>query len=81
MVKIRLARFGKKNRPFHRIVVIDSRKPRDGAFIEHIGFYDAIKKVETRKEKIEINLERYNYWVSQGAQPSDTVQSLVKCFN
>ncbi len=77
MVRIRLARFGKKNRPFHRIVVANSKKPRDGVCIEKIGYYDPIKKVENRKDKVQLNRERYNYWISQGAQPSNTVMKLV----
>ncbi len=71
-VKIRLRRTGKKNAPAHRIVVADSRTPRDGRFIENLGFYDPRAKLE------QIDLERVDYWLSQGAQPSETVEGIVK---
>lgn len=72
-VKIRLSRIGKKNRPFNRIVVLDSRKKRDGAYLENVGTYDPIKK-----EIIQIHLDRIQDWVSKGAQCSETVTKLVK---
>lgn len=73
-VKIRLKRIGAKNDPAYRLVVADSRSPRDGRFIEEIGTY-----LPTRREQtFEVNLERANYWLSQGAQPSETVASLLK---
>lgn len=71
-VRIRLRRTGKRNAPSHRIVVADGRSPRDGRFIELVGTYDPVKKAET------IDLERVDYWVSQGAQPSDTVWGIIK---
>lgn len=71
-VKIRLRRVGKTNAPCHRIVVADGRSPRDGRFIECIGTYDPRGKAET------IDLERADYWVSQGAQPSETVQAIMR---
>lgn len=72
MVKIRLKKFGTKKRPCYRIVVQDSRKPRDGTTIEEIGTYDPIAK----DAQVAINEERAKYWVSVGAQPSDTVRKL-----
>ncbi|MEI6350789.1 MAG: 30S ribosomal protein S16 [Verrucomicrobiota bacterium] len=73
-VSIRLRREGALNRPYYRIVVTDARSPRDGKFIEHIGNYDP-KKAENNSE---IDLARVDYWVGCGAQPSDTVRSLIK---
>ncbi len=71
-VKIRLRRTGKRNAPAHRIVVVDSRSPRDGRFIENIGLYDPRAKIE------QIDLARADYWLSQGAQASQTVGGIVK---
>jgi len=73
-VSIRLRREGALNRPYYRIVVADSRSPRDGKFIEHIGNYDPKKATDNAS----IDLERADYWISNGAQPSDTVRSLIK---
>jgi small subunit ribosomal protein S16 len=73
-VKIRLKRVGAKNAPAYRIVVADSRSPRDGKFIEEIGSYAPLKKGDNFK----IDLERAKYWVSKGAQPSETVASFIK---
>jgi small subunit ribosomal protein S16 len=73
-VKIRMKRVGAKNAPFFRIVVADSRSPRDGKFIEEIGSYQPLKK----GDNFILNLERAKYWVSKGAQPSDTVASFIK---
>ena len=73
-VKIRMKRVGTKNTPAFRIVVADGRSPRDGKFIEEIGTYQPLKK----ENNYTINLERANYWLSQGAQPSDTVASFIK---
>lgn len=70
-VRIRLRRTGKRNAASHRIVVADARSPRDGRFIENIGTYDP-----RHKEEI-IDLERVDYWVGQGAQPSDTVNAII----
>jgi len=73
-VKIRLKRIGAKNAPAYRIVVADSRSPRDGRFIEELGSYDPKKKTDTFK----LDVERARYWISKGAQPSETVASFIK---
>lgn len=73
MVKIRLRRMGAKKAPFYRIVVADSRCPRDGRFIEEIGTYDPM----TEGENIKVDLERAKYWISNGAQPTETVRGLL----
>jgi small subunit ribosomal protein S16 len=73
-VSIRLRREGAKNRPFYRVVVADKRSPRDGKFIEMIGNYDPRKT----GENYELNLDRAEYWVKKGAQPSETVASIIK---
>ena len=74
MVKIRLRRMGTKKAPFYRVVVADSRSPRDGRFIEEIGTYDPL----TNPATIQIDMERANYWIASGAQPTDTVRGLLK---
>ena len=74
MVTIRLARYGAKKKPFYRIVVADSRSPRDGRFIDLLGFYDPKKNpavVQFKKDKL-------NQWLQQGARPSETVAQLIK---
>lgn len=76
MVKIRLSRQGSKKNPFYKIIVADSRCPRDGKFIEKIGFFDPKKK--NIKEKIYLNIERMNYWIKNGAMLTKTVQQLKK---
>jgi small subunit ribosomal protein S16 len=73
-VKIRLKRVGGKNDPAFRLVVTDSRSPRDGRFIEELGTYQPTRP----GQNYTVNLDRANYWVSRGAQPSDTVASLLK---
>ena len=73
MVKIRLRRMGAKEAPFYRIVVADSRCPRDGRFIEEIGTYDPMAE----GENIKVDLERAKYWISNGAQPTETVRGLL----
>jgi small subunit ribosomal protein S16 len=73
-VSIRLRREGARNRPYYKVVVADSRSPRDGKFIEIIGTYDP-KKPEHNST---LKLDRIDHWISQGAQPSDTVRSLIK---
>ena len=73
-VSIRLRREGALNRPYYKIVVADSRSPRDGRFIEIIGTYDPKKPGHNST----IKLDRAEYWISKGAQPSDTVRSLIK---
>jgi small subunit ribosomal protein S16 len=74
MVVIRLRREGTKNTPYYKVVVADQRSPRDGKFIEIIGNYDPKKQGANAN----IDLARVDYWVGNGAQPSDTVRSLVK---
>ena len=69
-----MKRVGAKNAPFFRIVVADSRSPRDGKFIEEIGSYQPLKK----GDNFTLNLDRAKYWISKGAQPSDTVASFIK---
>ena len=73
MVKIRLKRFGSKKRPYYRIVVQDSRKPRDGTTIEEIGIYHPI---EAEEKQIAFKEDRACYWLSVGAQPTDTVRKI-----
>jgi len=73
MTVIRLTRMGRKKRPFYRVVVTDSRKRRDGGWIESIGYYNPLK--ETRE--IKIDEERLNYWLSVGAQMSDRVKKIT----
>lgn len=72
-VKIRLRRMGKKKQPHYRIVVADSRAPRDGRFVENLGYYNPVKHPAT----LSVDMERVEYWVGQGAIVSDTVRSLV----
>jgi len=74
LVKIRLARGGRKKRPFYRVVAADSRMTRDGRFLEVIGTYNPLSV----PKEIKINLERVNYWLENGAQLSETVTNLVK---
>ena len=74
MVKIRLKRIGSKKRPFYRIVVADSRYPRDGRFIEELGYYDPLKD----PVRISLNIERVKFWIGTGAQPTETVSSILK---
>ncbi len=76
MVKIRLARFGRKKRPFYRIVVTDSRKRRDSGWIESIGYYNPL----TNPKEIKIDMDRMNYWLGVGAQMSDRVSKLKKIY-
>jgi len=73
-VSIRLRREGAKNRPYYKVVVADSHSPRDGKFIEVIGTYDPKKPGHNSS----LNVERAEFWISKGAQPSDTVRSLIK---
>ncbi len=74
MIKIRLKRMGMKKAPFYRIVVADARAPRDGKFIEEIGFYDPLKEPSV----LQLDEEAAKKWLKNGAQPSDTVRSLLK---
>ncbi len=73
-VKIRLRRMGAKKAPFYRVVVADSRSPRDGRFIEEIGFYNPM----TDPAEINIDVEAAKKWIANGAQPTDTAKSLLK---
>jgi small subunit ribosomal protein S16 len=73
-VVIRLRREGGKNRPFYRVVVADKRSPRDGKFIEALGSYDP----QGKNQESPLKINRVDYWLSQGAQPSETVASLIK---
>ena len=76
MVVIRMARGGAKNRPFYNIVVADSRMPRDGRFIERVGFYNP--KAAESEPRYRIALDRVEHWVKLGAQPSAAVKKLIK---
>ena len=73
-VKIRLKRLGQKKAPFYRVVVADSRYPRDGRFIEEIGYYDPTKTPSV----IKIDTEKADKWIKNGAQPTETVKKLIK---
>jgi len=76
MVSIRLSRAGAKKRPFYHLVVTDSRNRRDGRYIERIGFFNPVGR--EHEENLRVDLERADYWIRQGAQPSDRVASLLK---
>lgn len=76
MVTIRLARGGAKKRPFYSIVVTDSRSPRDGRFIERVGYFNPV--AAGPELRFHLNEERYAHWISKGAQASDRVAQLVK---
>ena len=73
MIAIRLTRLGAKKKPYYRIVVTDSRKPRESKAKETVGYYDPMKE----PPEIKVDLERVNYWLDKGAQASKTVQSLI----
>ena len=73
-VKIRLRRIGAKKAPFYRVIVADSRSPRDGRFIEEIGYYNPM----TAPEEIKIDAEKAQKWIANGAQPTETVKVLLK---
>ena len=74
MVKIRLKRMGAKKAPFYRIIVADSRAPRDGKFIEQLGYYDPMKE----PAEVKIDAECAKKWLANGAQPTDTVKAMLK---
>ena len=74
MVKMRLRRMGAKKAPFYRVVVADSRYPRDGRFIEEIGYYNP----QTEPAEIKLDADKAKAWLAKGAQPTDTVKSLLK---
>ena len=75
-VKIRLRRMGAKKKPFYRVVVADSRFPRDGRFIEELGYYNPLKE----PIEFKVDNEKVKTWIKNGAQPTDTVKSLLKKF-
>jgi len=74
VLMIRLARIGKKKRPFYRVVVTEKTRPRNGRFVEIVGTYDPLKKPAA----VQLDRERVEYWMSKGAQPSDTVRSFLR---
>ena len=77
MLTIRLARIGKKKHPFYRVIVTEKTRPRNGRFVEIVGTYDPQKKPAA----VQLNSERVQYWLGKGAQPSDTVRSLIRIRN
>src|SRR5438093_8462022 len=76
MVKLRFMRIGKKNRPHYRLCAIDSRRPRDGKYIEWLGVYDPL--IVDDQKKFRVNKERIEYWLKVGAQPSEVVRSFLR---
>ena len=76
MVKIRLTRGGAKKRPFYHIIVTDHRNKRDGRSLERVGFYNPV--AQGNEKRVELNIERVNHWVSEGAQLTDKVRMLIK---
>lgn len=74
MLAIRLSRFGKKKKPFYRVVVTEKTRPRNGRFVEIVGTYDPLKN----PAEIKLDAERVKYWLGCGAQPSDTVRSFIR---
>ena len=74
MVKMRLKRLGAKKAPFYRVIVADSRSPRDGRFIDEVGYYNPM----TNPAEIKIDAEKAKTWIANGAQPTETVRSLLK---
>ncbi|QDU78375.1 30S ribosomal protein S16 [Polystyrenella longa] len=75
-VRIRMKKLGRKHRPFYRVCVMDARSPRNGKTIEELGHYDPM--VTDKSERVKLNMERIEYWLSVGAQPSDKVGTLIK---
>ncbi|KUF09458.1 30S ribosomal protein S16 [Pseudoponticoccus marisrubri] len=76
-IKIRLARGGSKKRPFYRIVAADSRMPRDGRFIEKLGTYNPLLPKDS-EERVKMDMERVQYWMDQGAQPTDRISRFLE---
>ena len=76
-MKIRLARGGSKKRPFYRIVAADSRMPRDGRYIEKLGTYNPLLPKDS-EERVKMNMERIQYWIGQGAQPTDRISRMLE---
>jgi len=74
MLAIRLTRFGKSHRPFYRIIIKEKRSKRDGKYIDKIGYYDPFTK------EAKIDIDKYDYWLKRGAQPSETVKNIIKKF-
>ncbi len=74
MVRIRLTRLGAKKKPFYRVVAADQRSPRDGRFIEQLGYYDPMRKPTV----VKLDLDRIDYWIGKGAQPTDTARGLIE---
>lgn len=77
MIVVRLARGGKKSKPFYRVVVADQRFPRDGRFIERLGYYNPVFNREG-DQVIEVDLERFDHWIKQGAKPTPRVAQIIK---
>jgi small subunit ribosomal protein S16 len=75
-VRIRLARYGKRNSPFYRVVIQDREKPRNGRFLEIVGTYDP--KQKSGEKRFDVKKERVEYWLGKGATPSETVAKLIK---
>ena len=75
-VKIRMKRMGRKHRPYYRICVMDSRVPRDGKAIEEVGMYDPM--IREKSDRVSLKMDRIDYWISVGAQPSEKVAVLIK---
>ena len=76
MVKIRLARLGRKRRPYYRVVAADVNSPRDGKFLEVLGTYNPIETDESKE--LNLKIDRVDYWLGVGAQPTDTAAALIK---
>ena len=76
-MKIRLARGGSKKRPFYRLVAADSRMPRDGRFIEKLGTYNPLLPKDS-EDRVKMNMERVNYWLGEGAQPTDRIARMLE---
>jgi small subunit ribosomal protein S16 len=75
-VKLRLKRLGRSNRSFYRIAAMESRNPRDGAVLEELGWYDP--RAKQPEQQLSLNLERVEHWLKVGAQPSQTVEALIR---
>lgn len=75
-VRIRMKRLGRRHRPFYRICVMDSRVPRDGKAIEEVGYYDPM--VRDKAQRVSLRMDRIDYWISVGAEPSENVATLIK---
>jgi small subunit ribosomal protein S16 len=74
LLAIRLTRMGAKKKPFYRIIVTEKRSKRDGRFVESVGYYDPCRN----PAEVKLNTERVNYWIERGAQPTDTVRTIIK---